>query len=62
MKRFLLFAGCNYYPSGGWQDFQSSHDTELEAVMAAANLSDGHDWWHVIDTERMGMIANGNRT
>lgn len=21
MDTFLLFGGCNYYPSGGWEDF-----------------------------------------
>jgi len=30
-KRFLLFAGQNYYPDGGWHDFVKSFDTYEEA-------------------------------
>lgn len=27
MKRYLVFCFENYYPSGGWEDFDSSHET-----------------------------------
>ena len=30
MKRYLLFAGDNYYPCGGWNDFEGSFDTKEE--------------------------------
>lgn len=26
-KRYLVFAGYDYYPEGGWGDFQGSFDT-----------------------------------
>ena len=61
MKQFFLFAGSNYYPSGGWRDFAGSYETALEAVLAAAELADGHDWWHVIDSHTGGQVFNGNR-
>ena len=52
MRRFIVFAGDEYYPSGGWLDFESSHDT-LEAALLVANaLRRGRaDWSHVVDSE-----------
>lgn len=31
MKRYLLFAYDDYYPSGGWNDFKGSFDSVEEA-------------------------------
>ena len=31
LKRFLVFSYEEYYPGGGWNDFQSSHDTLEQA-------------------------------
>jgi len=61
MKQFLLFAGTDYYPSGGFGDFKSDHDTAMEAVLAAADLDDGHDWWHVVDSQTKGVVHSGHR-
>lgn len=47
MKRFALFAGDEHYPSGGWGDHQSSHDTLEEAILAKATVPG--DWFHVVD-------------
>jgi len=52
-KPFALFAGFNYYPMGGWGDFQGVFDSIEEAVRAEsakeglAGLS--WDWSHIID-------------
>lgn len=27
IKRYILFSGDNYYPSGGWDDYDVSFDT-----------------------------------
>lgn len=54
-RRFLLFAGADYYPSGGWDDYVSAHATEDEAVRAAASLS---DWWHVVDLTTGERVAD----
>ncbi len=52
MKRYLLFAGSCYYPSGGWSDFENSFDTLEEAVDAAESLNvTKADWAHIIDKE-----------
>lgn len=44
---FLVFAGYNYYPSGGWEDFVEAFDT-FEEAYAAAEVADG-DWAHVVN-------------
>ncbi len=35
VKRFVVFAHCNYYPVGGWGDHIGSYDTIEEAREAA---------------------------
>jgi hypothetical protein len=62
MKRFLVFAGDDYYPSGGWKDFHSDHDTLKEAadVVNARHVEDWCkdelklggllQWVHIVDT------------
>lgn len=60
-RRFMLFAGYHYYPSGGWQDFVGFFDTLDEARKAAANPETGYfatdykvidpEWIQIIDTE-----------
>lgn len=47
VKRFVLFAGYDYYPSGGWGDFVESFDTAEEA--RAAQFANGCDWKQIID-------------
>lgn len=54
-KRYLLFAGENYYPGGGWYDYRGSFDTAEEASQAGGALHNKRingawvDWWHVTD-------------
>jgi len=47
MKRFLVFAGDNYYPEGGWGDFRGAYATKENALAAA--LAAAVDWAHVAD-------------
>jgi hypothetical protein len=70
MKRYLVFAGDTYYPSGGWNDFQRSFDKLEEAVKAMEYYRDigdiyednsGHDkkdWGHVVDTQSMTIVES----
>lgn len=66
MKRYLLFAGAHYYPSGGWRDligdFDSlktaiSHGTELYQPWEGMAPERKYDWYHVIDSETMNEVA-----
>lgn len=49
IKRYLVFAGLNYYPYGGWSDFVDSFDNVTEAHVCALNQK--LDWWQVVDTQ-----------
>lgn len=60
MRRFLLFAGSLYYPSGGWEDFVASYDTLLDATVGAAKLDADryvYMWWQIVDTETMKVVS-----
>lgn len=54
MKRFFLFGGDNYYPSGGWGDFVGDFDSRRDAVLSG--MASKNDWWHVIDIQTKKVI------
>jgi hypothetical protein len=54
MKRYLLFTGNQYYPSGGWSDFKGSFDTVEEALIETRG-----DWWHIVDSEIGTVVIFG---
>jgi hypothetical protein len=41
MKRYLLFLGWDYYPSGGWGDFVGDYDDPNEAFNDASKGDEG---------------------
>lgn len=49
MKQFLVFAGHDHYPRGGFKDFQGDVDTLDEARQIADKFTD-RDWVHIVDT------------
>lgn len=59
MKRFLLFTGMAFYPSGGWDDFKgdfkSQDEAHTEAMALYEGLPDGLDktyyWAQIVDTK-----------
>lgn len=62
MKKFLLFAYTNYYPSGGWEDFNSDHDT---AELAREEIKKGfteYPWQiecaHIVSVADMKVIKS----
>lgn len=62
MDRYLLFAGDNYYPDGGWDDFRGSFSCVSDAVLRgvgylqAGVLDKGHaNWFHVVDAADLQM-------
>lgn len=59
MKRFLLFAGEDYYPIGGWNDFLGDFDTVAEAKGVGEGYREGSAlcWWHVVDTEAAAIVT-----
>jgi 3-methyladenine DNA glycosylase AlkD len=66
MKRYMLFAGENYYPDGGMRDFIKSVATIQEANEWCDEIKAGNnyfDWWQVVDSiEDMLVFYNlGNK-
>ena len=57
MKRFLLFAVHNYYPGGGWNDFQGSYDTLDEATIAGIVAGQKFDDWEIVDSTIGKVVA-----
>ena len=51
MSRYLLFAGDNYYPGGGWEDYVDSYNSVAEAIAALGADSRKRDWFHVVDSQ-----------
>ncbi len=51
-KRYIAFAGENYYPCGGWNDMRLETN-DLGAAQAAIK---GTDWGHVVDMETGAVI------
>lgn len=49
MKRYLLFAGLIYYPSGGWGDFVCDSD-DLDEIRIKARSDEDFQWSHIVDT------------
>jgi len=58
MLRYLLFAGEQYYPGGGWEDYKGTFATLEEAQEAESKESAacGYGWSHIVDTNTMEML------
>jgi hypothetical protein len=54
---YLLFAGANYYPAGGWDDFRGQFAT-VKAAVAAVDAR--WDWWHVVDVAGCVIVKYGH--
>jgi hypothetical protein len=66
---YILFAGNNYYPEGGWNDFAGMFETIEAAKKRGTELlnrkrvfaSDSNwDWAHIVDVKKYVVIAYCN--
>lgn len=63
IKRFVVFRGDYYYPSGGWDDFAASFDTVEEALefTRTPNVVNRivlhYDWYQIIDLNTGKVVA-----
>lgn len=51
---FLLFAGNNYYPAGGMNDYVGAYESLLDALRKAASMR--ADWYQIVDRESMQVV------
>ena len=64
--RYAVFAGDDYYPSGGMRDlkgrFSTIEEAHEEATRAEAAYGGGtrpvHDWWHIVDLETFEQLES----
>lgn len=57
MKRYLVFAGQAYYPSGGANDFiLATDDLEEARHKRNENKEEGFDWSHIFDNETLEIL------
>lgn len=61
MKRYLLFTGYNYYPSGGIEDLQAQSDNieELKITAKQNKTVKRHDWYQIVDSQHLGIVSSG---
>lgn len=62
MKRYVLFTGDNYYPSGGFYDFNGAYEILEDAKSAGLEFFEKSysGWWHVLDLELGVVVARHN--
>lgn len=58
MKRYALFLGSEFYPSGGFYDLDGTTDDREEAIRrAVAHCEDRYHWAHVIDLHTGAFVG-----
>lgn len=57
MTLFLLFAGADYYPGGGAEDFVAGHHatSDEDARVWAETVEHGEKWMHLVAVEGDGL-------
>ena len=62
-KQFLLFAGNDYYPSGGAEDFIGSYDTIEDAIEARDACTFDYDggWANIFDSKEEKIVRTFSR-
>jgi hypothetical protein len=56
MEQYIVFAGENFYPLGGWCDYIGSYPTVEEAREAASNCK--CDWWQIVDITTKTVVED----
>jgi hypothetical protein len=54
---FLLFAGSEYYPSGGWHDLVGAFSTMEEAMTYYDEKLKHYGWAHVVEISFRRLVA-----
>ena len=63
MKRYMLFGGMCYYPSGGWEDYVGAFHLFTKAQERAdkpkheGDLYPEFDWAHIVDMTTFKIIS-----
>lgn len=60
--KYLVFAGDNFYPEGGWKDFIGKANSLEEAEKHLLALTFDHDWFEIIELESGKRVKSGKVT
>lgn len=58
MPSYLVFAGGQYYPHGGWSDYIG----KVVSIAAAKDLllgSGPYEWWQIVDINTLTVVESG---
>jgi hypothetical protein len=59
MKKYSVFAGDQFYPSGGFADFVATTDDWDTAVnLVVSAMKNGSDWFQIVDNTRLVVISD----
>lgn len=56
LKRYLVFAFDDYYPTGGWNDFIESFDTLDYAALTAERVGKTRQVTQVVDSTTLTVV------
>ena len=57
---YIIFAGSNYYPNGGIEDFIGKSETIELAQLFIEERKYEYDWCQIVDEKLMKSILNGH--
>ena len=64
MAKYLLFAGSEYNPNGGWGDYCGNFERKISAlehvIKMFGNIHYPIDWFQVVDNNTLEVILDGN--
>lgn len=60
-ERYLLFAGEQYYPGGGWLDYKMDFPSVELAEKTVTGFSDDYDWWQIVDSLTRTIAKQANK-
>lgn len=58
-NRYIVFAGGDFVPTGGWNDYHDKFDTLSKAIAFAKKISDV-EWIQIVDLETFKIIEDQN--
>lgn len=58
MKKYLIFAGHNFYPNGGVSDFKTDASSVEEARDYLANSDERFNWYQIVDKDTMKIVES----
>lgn len=60
LKRYWLFTGAEYYPSGGMKDFKGSFESVGEAIahLQIVKTSRSIEWYQILDSFEGKVVQN----